>query len=187
MTKHRLELFSDGVFAIVLTMLVLDLRVPSAHGVAGLWEIAPALLVHAASFLVVASFWIVHHGVLVRVVEINSRTLKLNLLSLFWFLLSLATQYAPQRPLRNRRQSKTKDVSTPPSRDGLNFRCRKSHLRGHCMDYALACLCSYHSQCNRVAGPAESTGSGTAPRSASGPSLVAIPGIACVVLKEYCR
>jgi uncharacterized membrane protein len=64
-----------------------DLRVPSAHGAAGLWEIAPALLVNAASFLVVASFWIVHHGVLVRVVEINSRTLKLNLLSLFWITL----------------------------------------------------------------------------------------------------
>jgi uncharacterized membrane protein len=87
MTKHRLELFSDGVFAIVLTLLVLDLRVPTAHGLAGLWEIIPALLVHAASFLVVASLWLSHHGVLARVTEINSRTLRLNLVCLFWITL----------------------------------------------------------------------------------------------------
>lgn len=56
MTKQRLELFSDGVFAIVLTLLVLDLKVPSAPGLAGLREIVPALLVHAASFFIVGVF-----------------------------------------------------------------------------------------------------------------------------------
>ena len=40
MTKNRLELFSDGVFAILLTLLVLDLRLPSARGAAGMAEIA---------------------------------------------------------------------------------------------------------------------------------------------------
>ena len=62
MTKHRLELFSDGVFAIVLTLLALGLKVPTAHGLAGLKEIAPALLVHAASFFIVGVFWLIHHG-----------------------------------------------------------------------------------------------------------------------------
>ena len=63
MNKHRLELFSDGVFAIVLTLLVLDLHVPLAYGAAAFFEIVPALLVHAASFLVGASLWMAHHGV----------------------------------------------------------------------------------------------------------------------------
>jgi len=100
MTKHRLELFSDGVFAIVLTLLVLDLRVPSDHGLAGLVQIAPALLVHAATFFVVGVFWQMHHGAFARVTEIRSNTLLLNLLALFWItLLPFAAKNAAERPL----------------------------------------------------------------------------------------
>ena len=87
MTKHRLELFSDGVFAIVLTLLVLELRLPTAHGLAALSEIAPALLVHAATFFAVGVLWMVHHGALARVLEIRTRTLFLNLFALFWVTL----------------------------------------------------------------------------------------------------
>lgn len=100
MNKHRLELFSDGVFAIVLTLLVLDLRVPGAHGLPGLWEIVPELLVHAASFLVVASLWLAHHGVLARVTAISSRTLRLNLMCLFWItLIPFGARNAAEHPL----------------------------------------------------------------------------------------
>ena len=100
MNKHRLELFSDGVFAIVLTLLVLDLRVPTAQGLAGLREIAPALLVHAASFFVVGVFWLIHHGGLARVDEISSRTLMWNLVSLFWItLIPFGAKAAAERPL----------------------------------------------------------------------------------------
>jgi len=53
MNKARVELFSDGVFAIVLTLLVLTLKVPSSHGVAALRDIAPPLAVHAAAFFLV--------------------------------------------------------------------------------------------------------------------------------------
>jgi uncharacterized membrane protein len=87
MTKHRLELFSDGVFAIVLTLLVLELKIPTAHGLAALSEIAPALLVHAATFFAVGVLWMVHHGALARVLEIRTRTLLLNLFALFWITL----------------------------------------------------------------------------------------------------
>jgi uncharacterized membrane protein len=98
--KHRLELFSDGVFAIVLTLLVLDLRIPLAHGQAAFDEIGPSLLVHAASFYVVASLWIAHHGVLARVTEIKSPTLRLNLLCLFWAtLIPFGAKNAAERPL----------------------------------------------------------------------------------------
>jgi uncharacterized membrane protein len=100
MTKHRLELFSDGVFAIILTLLVLDLRVPASQGLAGLREIIPALLVHAASFYVVGSFWTVHYGAMARISEIGHHTLMLNLLSLFWAtLIPFAAHSAAERPL----------------------------------------------------------------------------------------
>ncbi len=100
MTKHRLELFSDGVFAIVLTLLVIDLRVPSAHGLGGLVEILPALAVHAASFFIIGVFWHMHHGALARVVEITSRTLLFNLVALFWItLIPFGARLAAERPL----------------------------------------------------------------------------------------
>jgi uncharacterized membrane protein len=87
MTKHRLELFTDGVFAIVLTLLVLDLKVPGARGWAGGLEIVPALLVHAATFTIVGAFWYIHHGAFVRVTEVSSRTVMFNLVMLFWITL----------------------------------------------------------------------------------------------------
>jgi uncharacterized membrane protein len=100
MTKHRLELFSDGVFAIVLTLLVLDLKAPAAHGLAGFLEIAPALIVHAATFFAVGVLWMVHHGALARVLDIRTRTLLLNLLALFWVtLLPFAAKNAAEFPL----------------------------------------------------------------------------------------
>lgn len=100
MTRHRLEIFSDSVFAIVLTLLVLDLKVPAARGVAGLWEIAPALLVHAATFFIVGVLWILHHGILARVENVTSRTLRFNLVTLFWItLLPFAAKNAAAHPL----------------------------------------------------------------------------------------
>ena len=75
MTKNRLELFTDGVFAIVLTLLVLDLKVPPAHGLGGVMQIVPALTVHAATFFIVGVLWMIHHGAIERVVEVNRRTL----------------------------------------------------------------------------------------------------------------
>jgi uncharacterized membrane protein len=100
MTKHRLELFSDGIFAIVLTLLVLDLRVPSASGLAGLAQTVPGLLVHATTFFIVGVLWMTHHSALARVDRINSRALLLNLAALFWAtLLPFAAKNAAERPL----------------------------------------------------------------------------------------
>lgn len=100
MTKHRLEIFSDGVFSIVLTLLVLDLRLPQAHGAASLREIAPELMVHAGGFFIVGAFWINHHKVLSRITEITGGTLLLNLLALFWItLVPFATKSAVERPM----------------------------------------------------------------------------------------
>jgi uncharacterized membrane protein len=100
MSKSRLELFSDGVFAIVLTLLVLNLKVPTSHGLAALRDITPALVVHAASFFLVGVLWMVHHGSLARVDRISNRSLFLNLLILFWVtLMPFAAENAADRPL----------------------------------------------------------------------------------------
>jgi uncharacterized membrane protein len=99
MNKARVELFSDGVFAIVLTLLVLNLKVPASHGLAALRDIAPALAVHAAAFFVVGVLWVAHHGSLARVDKIGHRALVLNLLALFWVtLLPFAAENAGDRP-----------------------------------------------------------------------------------------
>lgn len=100
MDKHRLELFSDGVFAIVLTLLVLNLKVPASHGLTALRDITPALIVHAATFLLVGVMWVGHHGSLARVDKITQRALLFNLLTLFWVtLLPFGAENAADRPL----------------------------------------------------------------------------------------
>jgi len=100
MNKNRVELFSDGVFAIVLTLLVLNLKVPSSHGLAALRDIGPALIVHAATFFLVGVMWVGHHGALARVDKITQRALLFNLLILFWVtLLPFAAENAADRPL----------------------------------------------------------------------------------------
>ena len=88
MDKHRLALFSDGVYAIILTLLVLDLKPPLADGLAGLREIAPALAVHALSFMMVSAIWRAHFRVFLAKQVISDHVLKLNLLTLFWSTLT---------------------------------------------------------------------------------------------------
>jgi uncharacterized membrane protein len=100
MNKNRVELFSDGVFAIVLTLLVLNLRVPASHGLAALRDVTPALIVHAATFFLVGTIWVGHHGALARVDRITHRALLFNLLALFWVtLLPFAAENAADRLL----------------------------------------------------------------------------------------
>ena len=100
MNKNRVELFSDGVFAIVLTLLVLNLKVPASHGLSSLRDVTPALIVHAATFCLVGVMWVGHHGALARVDKIAHRALLFNLLILFWVTLPpFAAENAADRPL----------------------------------------------------------------------------------------
>ena len=100
MEKNRLELFSDGVFVIVLTLLVLDLKLPSADGLAGLAAIAPSLAVHAITFLIIGLTWLGHHNIFATVHRISTRTLVLNLLALFWIsLIPFGSRIAAEHPL----------------------------------------------------------------------------------------
>jgi uncharacterized membrane protein len=85
----RLVAFSDGVFAIAMTLLVLNLSVPDVHGAdqgAKLWaairEQAPEFFSYALSFAVIGRYWVVHHRIFRVVVRSDGRLLSLNLLLL---------------------------------------------------------------------------------------------------------
>lgn len=87
MSSARLEAFSDGVIAVIITIMVLELHVPHENGWAGLWSIAPRLAVYALSFLMVGIYWVNHHELVRRTEDIDYRVLWANLA--FLFVLSL--------------------------------------------------------------------------------------------------
>jgi uncharacterized membrane protein len=87
MTKTRLEAFSDGVLAIVITIMVLELRTPADHGWRGLQELLPEFSMYVLSFAFVGIYWNNHHHLIHAVVRVNSRILLRNLHLLFWLSL----------------------------------------------------------------------------------------------------
>ncbi len=81
MAKNRLEAFSDGVFAIVITLLILDVRFPADKPLAleTLWSVAPHLLAFALSFVIVGVYWVSHHNMLHFIKQVDRQLLWLNL------------------------------------------------------------------------------------------------------------
>lgn len=79
----RLEAFSDGVLAVIITIMVLELKVPHESGVAGLRAVLPILLIYALSFVFVGIYWVNHHLLVHPVEEVDARILYSNLLFLF--------------------------------------------------------------------------------------------------------
>lgn len=82
-STSRLEAFSDGVIAVIITIMVLELKVPHGNGLAGLRAILPTLLVYLLSFAFTAIYWINHHHLVSRIEEADSRILYANLAFLF--------------------------------------------------------------------------------------------------------
>ena len=87
MGTSRMEAFSDGVIAIIITIMVLELKLPRAVSLATLIDEVPVLLSYVLSFLVVAIMWVNHHHVLHQVKQVNGRLLWLNIHLLFWMSL----------------------------------------------------------------------------------------------------
>jgi uncharacterized membrane protein len=79
----RLEAFSDGVLAVVITIMVLELKVPHEDGLGGLLSIAPTLFVYFLSFAFIGIYWINHHDLVRRVEQCEHRVLYANLAFLF--------------------------------------------------------------------------------------------------------
>src|SRR5262249_27751823 len=88
MNKGRLEAFSDGVFAIIITIMVLDLKVPSAPSLEALRSTLPVFLSYVLSFIFVGIYWNNHHHLLHASERVSGPILWANLHLLFW--LSLA-------------------------------------------------------------------------------------------------
>jgi TMEM175 potassium channel family protein len=87
MTKGRLEAFSDGVIAILITIMVLELRAPSGTDWSALRPVVPHLLTYVLSFVFLAIYWNNHHHMLHMADRINGRILWANLHLLFWLSL----------------------------------------------------------------------------------------------------
>src|SRR5215510_740702 len=87
MTKSRLEAFSDGVIAILITIMVLELHTPPSADLSGLLEILPTVGLYALSFVYLGIYWNNHHHLLHATSQINGTVLWANLHLLFWLSL----------------------------------------------------------------------------------------------------
>ena len=87
MQKNRLEAFSDGVIAIIITIMVLELKVPHGESLASLRPLAPVFLSYVLSFVYVGIYWNNHHHMLHASVTVSGAVLWANLHLLFWLSL----------------------------------------------------------------------------------------------------
>jgi uncharacterized membrane protein len=87
LTKTRLEAFSDGVLAIIITIMVLELKVPHGADLAALQPVLPTMLAYVLSFVYIGIYWNNHHHMLHSAGRINGAVLWANLHLLFWLSL----------------------------------------------------------------------------------------------------
>ncbi|MBP9106797.1 MAG: DUF1211 domain-containing protein, partial [Gemmatimonadaceae bacterium] len=87
MGKNRLEAFSDGVLAIIITIMVLELKVPHGDGLEALKPLLPVFLSYVLSFVYVGIYWNNHHHLLHTVRHVTAPILWANLHLLFWLSL----------------------------------------------------------------------------------------------------
>lgn len=87
MYKTRLEAFSDGVLAIIITIMVLELKVPHGDSLAALSPLLPVFLSYVLSFVYIGIYWSNHHHMLHTVTTVNGGMLWANLHLLFWLSL----------------------------------------------------------------------------------------------------
>ncbi|MGZ5786088.1 MAG: TMEM175 family protein [Ramlibacter sp.] len=98
--KNRLEGFSDGVVAIIITIMVLELKVPHDTTLDGLLRLTPVFLSYVLSFVVVAILWVNHHHLVHTVERASGRVLWLNNHLLFWLsLVPFTTAYMGENHL----------------------------------------------------------------------------------------
>ncbi len=94
MTKTRLEAFSDAVIAIIMTIMVLELKVPHDTSWEALWKLWPVFLSYAVSFINLGIYWGNHHHLVHTIKEVRGGILWANLHLLFWLsLIPFATAW----------------------------------------------------------------------------------------------
>ncbi len=94
MHKGRLEAFSDGVIAIIITIMVLELKVPAGHDLHALLETGPRFCAYILSFIMAGIYWNNHHHMLQAADHVSGGVLWANLHLLFWLsLLPFGTEW----------------------------------------------------------------------------------------------
>lgn len=101
MGKGRLEAFSDGVLAIIITIMVLELKVPRGADAEAVKPLIPSFLSYVLSFVYVGIYWNNHHHLLQASHSVNGKILWANLHLLFWLsLIPAVTAWMGQEPFR---------------------------------------------------------------------------------------
>ncbi len=83
LSQGRLEAFSDGVIAVIITIMVLELKVPGADGVAGLRAVLPTIFLYLLTFVQIGIYWVNHHYLVDEVETVSHGVLWANLVFLF--------------------------------------------------------------------------------------------------------
>ncbi|PRZ19802.1 TMEM175 family protein [Flavobacterium granuli] len=87
MNKNRLEAFSDGVLAIIITIMILEIKVPQGEDFIDLFPLFPKFISYVLSFIYVGIYWNNHHHLLQGLTKVNGKILWANLHLLFWLSL----------------------------------------------------------------------------------------------------
>ncbi len=99
MSSNRLEAFSDGVMAIIITIVVLEIPLPSDINLASMLELLYTILVFFVTFVIVGSQWVKHHFIFERCEKISNKILWQNIIYLFFLsLLPLFTKWIMENP-----------------------------------------------------------------------------------------
>src|SRR5258706_7559017 len=130
MGKARLEAFSDGVIAVIITIMVLEMKVPHGTDLASLVPVVPVFLTYALSFVFIGIYWNNHHHLLHAVQHVNGSILWANMHLLFWLsLVPFATGWMSE----NHFEADTPPPLRPVHPIARNFSLLPSHvpLRHH--------------------------------------------------------
>jgi uncharacterized membrane protein len=87
LSSDRLEAFSDGVIAVIITIMVLELKVPGPDGIAGLRAVLPTIFLYLLTFVQIGIYWVNHHYLVDEVETVSHGILWANLMFLFFLSL----------------------------------------------------------------------------------------------------
>src|SRR5262250_392980 len=100
MKTNRIEAFSDGVMAILITIMVLELKAPHDPTPASLAKMWPTFFAYVLSFVIIAIYWVNHHHLIHLVIRVDARILWANINLLFWLsIVPWATVYLGENHL----------------------------------------------------------------------------------------
>jgi uncharacterized membrane protein len=100
MKTNRIEAFSDGVMAIIITIMVLELKAPHDPTPASLAKMWPTLFAYVLSFIIIAIYWVNHHHLIHLIARVDSVILWANINLLFWLSLISLGHRLPRRQSR---------------------------------------------------------------------------------------